>query len=115
MHDISDESPTDCLFSPRYVYAPKVRKGLAEVWGLPELHQWWVPDDDGCPEIIKEIRCLTEERTTNPRDHFREDIRNMKSLFSKISLDEYGSQESSPTSVPVTEPSPAQSSNAGQQ
>lgn len=97
-----------------YVYAPKVRESLGELWGDASVQQWWVPDDEGCPQLVKEIRALTEERTTNPRDQIREDVRDMKSLFSKMRLDDVGSQESSPLSGTFTGSSPAQSSTSGQ-
>ncbi|KAH8691255.1 putative C6 finger domain protein [Talaromyces proteolyticus] len=97
-----------------YIYPPKVRESLAELWGDQTVHQWWVPDEGGCPELVKEIRTLTEERTTNPRDKIREDVRDMKSLFSKMRLDDVGSQGSSPLSGTLTGSSPAQSSPSGQ-
>jgi hypothetical protein len=97
-----------------YVYAPKVRESLGELWVDPTVQQWWIPDDEGCPHLVKEIRALTEERTNNPRDQIREDVRDMKSLFSKMRLDDVGSQESSPLSGTFTGSSPAQSSTSGQ-
>ena len=41
---------------------------------------------------------MTEERTSHPRDNFREDVSHMKTLFWNISLDDPES-ESSPASV----------------
>ncbi|KAL1992181.1 hypothetical protein VTN49DRAFT_4213 [Thermomyces lanuginosus] len=100
--------------SSGYIHAPKVRTSLAEVWQIPELNEWWVPNEDGCPPIIKEIRALTEERTTNPRDHFREDLRDMKSLFKRLSFDDNVSPTSSTTtSGMVSSPSPSQSPMSG--
>ncbi|KAL1968593.1 hypothetical protein VTN77DRAFT_1803 [Rasamsonia byssochlamydoides] len=98
-----------------YIYPPKLRAGVAEIWQIPEVNNWWLPDDD-CPYIVKEIRTLTEERTNNPRDNFREDIRDMKTLFWKMSLDDTGSQNSSPSqdsgSGLLSEPSPDQLSSS---
>ncbi|KAL3474896.1 hypothetical protein BJX99DRAFT_230915 [Aspergillus californicus] len=81
-----------------YVIAPKFRGVLAMLWQLPELHQWWLPNDEGYPIIIREVRQMTEERTNNPRDNFRESVRDMKAVFGRLTLDETES-ESSPTSV----------------
>lgn len=83
----------------RYVYAPRARRALAELWNDPSVEEWWDPSDEqGCPSIIKEIRKLTEERTTSPRDHLREGMRDLKSLFSGLSV----SQGASPDSLPNT-------------
>lgn len=38
---------------------------------------------------------MTEERSNNPRDNFRESVRNMRSLFWNISLDDSSSSNSS--------------------
>lgn len=109
------ESHTDANLV-RYIFPPKLRAGVSEIWQIPEVNHWWLPDEDTYPNIMKEIRALTEERTTNPRDNFREDIRDMKSLFGKLNLDDAGSQNSSPSvdSSGVTEPSPDQLSNCVQ-
>jgi hypothetical protein len=97
----------------RYLYAPRLRAGIADVWQIPEVNDWWLPDDQGCPDIVKEIRALTEERTANPRDDLHEDIRDMKSVFRKINIDDAGSQSSpSVDSGLLTEPSPDQASSA---
>lgn len=37
---------------------------------------------------------MTEERTTHPRDNFRESVRDMRSLFWNISLDDTESDNS---------------------
>jgi hypothetical protein len=80
------------------VIAPKFRAVLAALWQLPEIHHWWLPDGRDYPSIIREVREMTEERTTNPRDNFRESVRDMKAVFGKLNLDETES-EASPASV----------------
>ncbi|KAL2012669.1 hypothetical protein VTN00DRAFT_194 [Thermoascus crustaceus] len=97
-----------------YIYPPKLRTAMAELWQIPEVKHWWLPNDEGYLEIVREIRAMTEERTVNPRDNFREDVRDMKSLFSKLDLKDSGSQKSSPSasSVVQQEPSPGQSPGA---
>ncbi|KAF7585233.1 hypothetical protein BBP40_011610 [Aspergillus hancockii] len=81
-----------------YVTAAKFRELLATVWQIPELNHWWLPNDEGYPDIIREVRAMTEERSNNPRDNYRESVRNMRSLFWNISLDDTSS-ETSPSSV----------------
>lgn len=89
---------------------------MAEAWQMPEVNHWWLPDDEGYPDIVKEIRTLTEERTANPRDNLHEDIRDIKSLFRKMNFDDTGSQYSSPSvdSVYMNEPSPENLSSSAQ-
>ncbi|PLB48007.1 putative Zn(II)2Cys6 transcription factor [Aspergillus steynii IBT 23096] len=81
-----------------YVTPPKFRQALAAVWQLPELNHWWLPHDEGYPNILREVRAMTEERTNNPRDNFRESVRDLKTLFWNISLDDTES-ENSPVST----------------
>ena len=81
----------------RYIYPPKFRQGLAAVWQMPELNHWWLPHDEGYPDLVREIRAMTEERTNNPRDQFREAVRDMRSVFGKMNLDDTPS-ETSPAS-----------------
>ncbi|KAJ9377156.1 transcriptional regulator family: Fungal Specific TF [Paecilomyces variotii] len=71
-----------------YIYPPKFRMSMAQIWGIPEVKHWWLPNDEGYPDIVREIRKMTEERTTNPRDNFREDVREMKTLFGKMNVDD---------------------------
>ncbi|KAL2793560.1 hypothetical protein BJX66DRAFT_223065 [Aspergillus keveii] len=86
-----------------YVIAPKFRAALAALWQLPELNHWWLPDDEAYPTIIRQVREMTEERTNNPRDDFRESVRDMKAVFGKLNLDDTESEPSPPagnTEVP---------------
>lgn len=60
------------------------------MWQVPEMNYWWLPDDEGYPNIVREIRAMTDERMSKPRDNFREDVRNMKAVFGKLDLDDPG-------------------------
>ncbi|KAL8697677.1 MAG: hypothetical protein Q9224_002192, partial [Gallowayella concinna] len=40
-----------------------MRGKLANLWGIPELRQWWLPSEEGYPPIIRSIRAFIEERT----------------------------------------------------
>ncbi|CAI7567106.1 unnamed protein product [Penicillium glandicola] len=71
-----------------YIVAPSFRAGLAAIWGAPEANHWWLPNDEGYSSIIREIRSLTNERSSQSRDELRENARDMKSLFGKLNLDE---------------------------
>lgn len=73
---------------------PRLRTGLASIWQIPEVEHWWLPNDEGYTEIIREIRAMSAERMDQPRDEFREDVRDMKSLFWKLSLDDQEDEQS---------------------
>jgi hypothetical protein len=80
-----------------YITPPKFRAGMAALWQLPEINRWWLPNEEGYPEIIREVRSMTEERTTHARDNFRENVRDMRTIFWKLSLDDTESETSPPS------------------
>lgn len=69
---------------------------------MPELNDWWLPNGKGYPDIVREVRALTDERTNNPQDDFRESLRDMKTLFGKVNLEDTDSENSSPSTDPST-------------
>ncbi|KGO62499.1 Protein of unknown function DUF3468 [Penicillium expansum] len=71
-----------------YIIVPSFRTGLATIWQVPEVNHWWLPNDEGYTSIVREIRSLTEERSSQTRDEKREAVRDMKSMFGKLNLDE---------------------------
>ncbi|KAJ5133377.1 hypothetical protein N7448_001594 [Penicillium atrosanguineum] len=77
-----------------YIIAPRFRDALAAIWQLPEVHHWWLPNDEGYTEIIREIRSMSEERLNQPRDEHRENVRDMKGLFWKLSVDDQEDDQS---------------------
>ncbi|GFF40670.1 uncharacterized transcriptional regulatory protein C15D4.02 [Aspergillus udagawae] len=80
-----------------YITPPKFRAGMAALWQLPEINHWWLPNEEGYPEIIREVRSMTEERTTHARDDFRENVRDMRTIFWKLSVDDTESETSTPS------------------
>ena len=70
---------------------------MADVWKIPEVAHWWLPNDEGYTNIIREIREWTNERTVNPRDTSREAVRDMKSIFGRMNLDDSNSASSTPS------------------
>jgi hypothetical protein len=61
---------------------------LAAIWQTPEVNNWWLPDDQGYTDIVREIRELTAERLAQPRDELRENVRDMKTLFGRLNMDD---------------------------
>ena len=85
----------------RYIYPPTLRTKLSELWNIPELHYWWLPDDQGYPPIIRSIRSFIEDRTMTPKDQPGEDLRDIKNILQKVNLDD--SPIHSPASVASVE------------
>ena len=59
---------------------------MAEFWGLPELRHWWLPNDEGYPPIVRSIRAFIEDRAQPRAQAQSEDVRNMRAIFSKMSI-----------------------------
>ncbi|KAL8707891.1 MAG: hypothetical protein Q9220_007175 [cf. Caloplaca sp. 1 TL-2023] len=73
-----------------YTYPLTLRHKMADTWGIPEIRQWWLPNDEGYPPIVRSIRSFIEERTSKPSSagdqDEQESIREMKGLFDKLNV-----------------------------
>ena len=61
---------------------------MAELWGDPDVLHWWLPKDEGYPSIIRSIRSFIEDRTVEPTNQPTQDLRSLKAIFSKLSVDD---------------------------
>ncbi|KAJ5543697.1 hypothetical protein N7513_007205 [Penicillium frequentans] len=75
-----------------YIMQPKFREVLSTLWQLPELMHWWLPNDEGYPDLIREVRAMTDDRLEQPRDDFRSNVRDMKSMFWKLNVNDEGDE-----------------------
>ncbi|KAL9005401.1 MAG: hypothetical protein Q9188_001843 [Gyalolechia gomerana] len=50
--------------SQGYTYPPMLRDKMATLWDEPDIHRWWLPNEEGCPSIIRSVRDFTEERSS---------------------------------------------------
>ena len=64
----------------RYIYPPTFRSKMAELWGLPELRHWWLPNDEGYPPIVRSIRAFIEDRTQPRAQAQSEELRNIRAI-----------------------------------
>ncbi|PGH30225.1 hypothetical protein GX50_07020 [[Emmonsia] crescens] len=78
-----------------YIYPSTFRSKMADLWQLPELNHWWLPNEEGYPRLVREIREWTSERELKPRDTFREDLRDLKTMFWRMTMDDTSSPGSS--------------------
>jgi len=71
----------------RYILAPSFRNKLAELWNIPDVVSWWLPEGEGFSPIIRSIRSIVENRTPqSPNPPKAEDVRTVKALFATMSV-----------------------------
>lgn len=68
-----------------YIYPDAMRNRMLEAWGL-EPSDWWLPNDEGCPSIIRSIKDFIRERSTAPKDQVSEDLKEMRGIFSSLNI-----------------------------
>lgn len=68
---------------------------------------WWLPNEEGLPLVVRSIRNFVEERTAPARDVPTEDLRDMKAIFSSMKLDD------SPSSAPSSNPTSSSGKGKG--
>ena len=62
---------------------------MAELWGIPEINEWWLPDEGICPPVVRGVRSFMGNRLPHTEGESRsEDQRNIKGIFSQLSLHE---------------------------
>lgn len=62
---------------------------MAELWSIPEVNEWWLPDEGMCPPVVRSVRSFMENRLPQAEGESRsEDQRNIKGIFSRLSLHE---------------------------
>ncbi|KAF2264017.1 hypothetical protein CC78DRAFT_580757 [Lojkania enalia] len=71
--------------SAGYIYSNTLRNRMLDNWGL-EHSDWWLPDDEQCPPIIRSIKDFIQERTMAPKDQTSEDLREMRGIFSTLTI-----------------------------
>lgn len=79
--------------SCRYIFPPTYRDKVAQLWCLPEVCHWWLPNDEGYSAIVRSIREIMEYRSPGDSDGAddktkSQDLRNLKAIFSKISMND---------------------------
>ncbi|CAG8949255.1 hypothetical protein HYFRA_00004880 [Hymenoscyphus fraxineus] len=71
-----------------YIYPYTFRKKMAGLFHDESCMRWWLPNDEGYPTIIRSIRKFVEERSSAPKDLPAEDLRDMKSIFASMNLED---------------------------
>lgn len=86
----------------RYIYPAALRKRMSDVWD-EDVTSWWLPNDESYPEILRAIREFIEYRASAPQDVVATDLRDMKGLFSALSLDDAVTREGRSSSTAGTD------------
>ncbi|KAL9580610.1 MAG: hypothetical protein Q9212_004392 [Teloschistes hypoglaucus] len=74
--------------SQGYTYPPTFRAKMANLWGVPGVHHWWLPNEEGYPPIVRSIRSFIQDRSQKSSDQpMTENVRTMKGLFDKLNID----------------------------
>ena len=65
-----------------HIYPSTLRHQMAELWGIPEVNEWWLPDEGICPPVVRSVRSFMENRLPQAEGQSRsEDQRNIKGFF----------------------------------
>ncbi|KAJ4362991.1 hypothetical protein N0V83_010108 [Neocucurbitaria cava] len=68
-----------------YIYSDVLRNRMLESMGAGPS-DWWLPNDEGCPPIIRSIKDFIKDRTTAPKDQVSDDLREMRGIFSSMTI-----------------------------
>jgi hypothetical protein len=47
---------------------------------------WWLPNDESCPPIIRSIKDFIKDRTQTPKDQVSDDLREMRGIFTSLTI-----------------------------
>ncbi|KAK5167212.1 uncharacterized protein LTR77_007943 [Saxophila tyrrhenica] len=73
-----------------YIYPVNLRKQLSDSWGVDVSH-WWLPNDEGYPDIVRAIRDFIDYRSEVPKDTLEAHLREMSGIFKNLNVDEQSS------------------------
>jgi hypothetical protein len=65
-----------------------------------EQSDWWLPNDEACPPIIRSIKNFITDRMMAPKDQASEDLREMKGLFNTLTISDSPSSDTT-SSTPI--------------
>lgn len=55
------------------------------------MNNWWLPNDEGFPNVVRAIRDFIEYRARVPEDTMEAHIRDMSGIFRGLNVEEVGS------------------------
>ncbi|RMZ73400.1 C6 finger domain [Pyrenophora seminiperda CCB06] len=75
-----------------YIYSDVLRNRMLEMMGMGPS-DWWLPNDEGCPPIIRSIKNFIKERTQAPKDQVSDDLREMRGIFNSLTISDSPSSD----------------------
>ena len=60
---------------------------MSEVWGI-DVNQWWLPNNEGYPTVVRAIRDFIEYRARVPEDAMGAHVRDMSGIFRSLDIEE---------------------------
>ena len=69
-----------------FVYPPTLRQYMSSVWGV-DVSQWWLPNDEGYPTPVREVRDFIAYRAKAPPpspDTMEAHVQDMSGIFTKL-------------------------------
>jgi hypothetical protein len=85
-----------------YIYPPSLRQQLSKAWNV-DVTEWWLPNDEGYPDIIRAIREFVHYRASVPKDSIEAAVRDMTGILP--SLQKMNVEEKSGTDTEQFSPS----------
>ena len=73
------------MLTTSYIYSDVLRNRMLESMGAGPS-DWWLPNDEGCPPIIRSIKDFIKERTQAPKDQVSDDLREMRGIFNSLTI-----------------------------
>jgi hypothetical protein len=70
-----------------------LRQQLSETWGA-DVKEWWFPDGEGCPDVVRRVREFIKYRNIVPKDEMEQHLQHMSGLFRTMDVSEHGSSPS---------------------
>ncbi|KAH5359687.1 hypothetical protein HBI49_137150 [Parastagonospora nodorum] len=75
-----------------YIYSDVLRNRMLESMGAGPS-DWWFPNDEGCPPIIRSIKDFIKDRTSMPKDPVSDDLREMRGIFNSLTISDSPSSD----------------------
>ena len=77
---------------------------MAQLFQDPGIMNWWFPNYEGCPPVVKIIHEFVGERSAQPKDEMTQDLKDMAQVFKNMTIDSGDSSSSKSGSMePVYE------------
>ncbi|KAF2235613.1 hypothetical protein EV356DRAFT_444829 [Viridothelium virens] len=70
-----------------YIFPLTLRRRMSRLWGV-DVRNWWLPNDEGRPPILRATRDFVQARMSAPQDQFSRDVQDINGIFSSFDLED---------------------------